>query len=203
MRVARVPFTGPIPVPSGFAFAFLFFSTDTHGGHVQITRLDYSRDITIELIEKATGATVSADTLSLDATFVDDRRPRRFEHVLFDLTTASGEAICIEAEAVGPAVAMHGLGYGGYEDGLGLGVYRGAKHIEIDSYEVTHSADIVLPDDTTTRPIHRIQPVQIVMRTASGTSLGTGSLTFIAELEPDPDKHLRLTNNKRASHDAT
>jgi hypothetical protein len=192
------PFTGPTTAPSGFAFAFLFFSTDSHGGHVQISQLDYSTDVTIALVEKGTGTTLSADTLAIDATFVDDRRPRRFNYVRFDLTAASGEAISIEAEAVGPAVAMQGLGYGGYDDGLGLGAYRGSNHLESDAYDVTDAAEVVSPDGTTARPIHRIQPVKIVMRSAAGTSYGTGSLTFIAEFALDPDKHLRLTNNHHA-----
>lgn len=47
------------------------------------------------------------------------------------------------------------------------------------------------------RPIHRIQPVKMAMRPADGTSDGTGSLTFIAEFDLDPDGHLRLTNNRQ------
>jgi hypothetical protein len=192
------PFTGPTPAPAGFAFAFLFFSTDSYGGHVQISQLDYSRDVTIEIIEQATGTSLSADTLAIDATFVDDQRPRRFKHVRFDLTTASGEAISIEAAAVGPAVAMQGLGYGGYDDGLGLGVYRGNNHLESDAYDVAHAAEVILPDGTKARPIHRIQPVKIAMRSADSTSYGAGSLTFVAECDLDRDGHLRLTDSRQA-----
>ena len=192
------PFTGQAPVPSEVVFAFLFFSTDRHGGHVQISQLDYSRDVTIEIVDRATGTSVYADKLALNATFTDDQRPRRFEHVRFDLTTTTGDVISIDAAAAGPSVAMEGLGYGGYHDGLGLGVYRGTDHIEIDNYDVTHPADIVLPNGTSTRAIHRIQPVQITLRNGNGISHGTGGLTFIAESDLDMDGHLRLTNNRQS-----
>ena len=36
------------------------------------------------------------------------------------------------------------------------------------------------------------------MRSPDGVSHGTGSLTFIAEIDLDPDGHLRLTNNRDA-----
>lgn len=192
------PVTGPSLAPHGFGFAFLFFSTDTHGGHIQISQLDYSTDVTTSILQKDSGASLSADTLAIDATFVDDGRPRRFDHVRFDMTTSSGEPLTVDATAAGPAVAMQGLGYGGYNDGHGHGIYRGTEHLEVDSYDVSHPTDIVLPDGTTTRPIHRIQPVHIVMRCPGATSRGTGSLTFIAELDTDPDGHLRLTNNPHA-----
>lgn len=188
------PVTGPGPTPTGFAFAFLFFSTDTHGGHVQISQFDGDVDVTVEVLEKATGTRLSAEQLTIDATFVDDRHPRRFDHVEFHLTTAAGHTICISASAAGPAVAMQGLGYGGYDDGLGLGVYRGTNHLETDSYQLPNRTDIILRDGTCDRPIHRIQPVVVSMTTANSTSHGAGSLTFVAELHTDADGHLRLTN---------
>lgn len=192
------PVTGPGPAPTGFGFAFLFFSTDTHGGHVQMSQLQYSSDLTIEIIEKGTGTRLCADQLALDATFVDDQHPRRFERVHFTVTATTGETLNITATAAGPAVAMQGLGWGGYNDGLGLGVYRGTDHLETDSYQLPTPADIILPDGTRQRPIHRIQPVHITLTTARTASYGTGSLTFIAELATDPDRHLRLTNHPHA-----
>jgi len=192
------PLTGPVQAPPGFAFAFLFFSTENYGGHIQISQLDHSSDVTIELIERATGARLYADKLAVDATFIDDQRPRRFDHVRFDLTTTSGQPISVEATSAGPAVAMQGLGYGGYDDGLGLGVYRGHNHLEIDAYDVTHPVNVVLPNGATERSLHRIQPVHITLSSAGATSHGTGSLTFIAETDLDADAHLRLTNNRQS-----
>src|ERR1700759_2245914 len=49
------------------------------------------------------------------------------------------------------------------------------------SWPQADAADGVLPEGTKARPIHRIQPVEIALHSVSGTSYGTGSLTFIAE----------------------
>jgi hypothetical protein len=87
---------------------------------------------------------------------------------------------------------MPGLGYGGYADGLGLGVYRGGAHVEHDVWDVSQPADVGYPDGSSGRPVHRIQPVRVTQRGPGGTSQGTGSLTLIAEVDPDADGVLRV-----------
>jgi len=115
------------------------------------------------------------------ATFTDAARPRRINAGRFSVTTDAGRTVGLDVEALGPAVAMPGLGYGGYDDGLGLGVWRGAEHLEHETWDVSHPADVTQADGTVTRPVHRIQPVRVTQRDDRGTSHGTGSLTFIAE----------------------
>jgi hypothetical protein len=181
------PQTGQLPPAPGGLFAFLFYSTDTHSGHVQLSRRDLVDHITAELIDDTTGASAIGERMSVTVRFVDDRRPRRFEQAIFDVTTSAGDTVTIQADAQGPAVAMPGLGYGGYADGLGLGVNRGLSHLEHDVWDVEHPADVGYPDGSTGRPVHRIQPVRVTQRDRSGTSLGTGSLTLIAEVDLDAD----------------
>jgi hypothetical protein len=89
---------------------------------------------------------------------------------------------------------MPGLGYGGYDDGLGLGVLRGIDHLEHEVWELVDPANVTLADGSPDRPVHRIQPVKVTRRGASGTSTGFGSMTFIAELPLDDDGHLRLSH---------
>jgi hypothetical protein len=86
---------------------------------------------------------------------------------------------------------MQGLGYGGYDDGLGLGVHRGIEHLEAEVWDVSRPAEVGYPDGTTGRPVHRIQPVTVAQHGPAGISHGAGSLTFIAEVELDSDGHLR------------
>lgn len=192
------PFTGLPPNPSEATFAFLFFSTERYRGHVRISRLDHTGDISVELIDRATGATLPVNKLAFDAAFVDEKRPRRFTTVSVRLTTTTGESVTIEAVATGPAVVMQGLGYGGYDDGLGLGVYRGDNHIETDRYNVSHPVEVTMPDSTVTRPRHRVQPVRIQSRSRGCVCPGIGGLTLVAESNVDSDGHLRLTNNPDA-----
>jgi hypothetical protein len=185
------PFTGEVPARTGSLFAFLFYSTDTHGGHVQITRREGASHLTAEIVDRVTGDSVIGEHVTVDATFVDDGRPRRFDKATFAVIDAAGAATRFDVEANGPAIAMQGLGYGGYDDGLGLGVHRGLDHLEADVWNVSHPAEVGYPDGTTGRPVHRIQPVTVTQHSPAGVHRGTGSLTFIAEVELDPDGHLR------------
>jgi hypothetical protein len=176
------PYTGEVAPPGASMFAFLFFSTSTHGGHVQVTRRDGADHLTAEIIDRETGESFVGERVSVEAEFVDEGRPRRFRWAAFEVTSADGSVTRFEVEAAGSAVAMPGLGYGGYDDGLGLGVHRGVQHLESDVWDVSHPAEIVLADGTRDRPVHRIQPVSVHQHGPTGTSEGTGSLTFIAEL---------------------
>ncbi len=97
------------------------------------------------------------------------------------MTATDGSVSRFEVDANGPAVAMPGLGYGGYDDGLGLGVWRGLRHEEGEVWDVSHPADVAMADGSIARPVHRIQPVKLTCHTTAGTSTGHGSLTFICE----------------------
>ena len=180
------PVTGPpAAAPTGGGlFAFLFYSTPDFSGHVQVTRrakgLNHS---TVEIIDRSTGVSTLGERVGVEATFVDGDRPRRMGAATFDVHLAGGGSVRLDAEAIGPAVAMQGLGYGGYHDELGLGVWRGEQFQETDVWDVTHPARVTYPDGSVGRPVHRIQPVRVRQHAADGTvSEGTGSLTFIAEL---------------------
>jgi hypothetical protein len=59
-------------------------------------------------------------------------------------------------------------------------------------WDVAHPAEVTAADGTMTRPVHRIQPVRVTLRVPSGSSAGTGSLTFIAEADLDADGWLRV-----------
>jgi hypothetical protein len=186
------PYTGEVAAPVGGFFAFLFFSTETHSGHVQATRRGGTEHVTVEILDRASGSTTLGTGVTVDATFVDDGRPRRFSTATFAVDSEDGSTHHFQVEAQGPAVAMAGLGYGGYDDGLGLGVYRGVEHCESDVWDVSDPARVSYPDGHVDRPVHRIQPVRVVQRGPGGSAAGTGSLTFIAEVDLDPDGHLRF-----------
>ena len=201
------PVTGPAPAPSaGSFFAFLFFSTGSIGGHLQIAQFSGRPSyFTAEIAARggagegggavgaggaAMGRSGGADVLRAihltDAkptlVFHDDRRPRRVATARFDALTRDGREVVIEAKALCPAVDMQGLGYsGGYADGKGLGIWRGDAHLETDTWDVSHPCEVVREGGARVRPIHRIQPVSLTVRGAGLDGVGTGSLTLIAE----------------------
>jgi hypothetical protein len=185
------PRTGDDGTPAGSLFSFLFFSTETHGGHVQVASRDGSSQLTAELTDRD-GTAAKATRVAMRAEFTDQRHPRRFSSANFSVDLVGGDRVELEVIAQGPAVAMTGLGYGGYDDGLGLGVHRGRAHIETDVWDVSDPAVVVYPNGERDRPVHRIQPVHVVQRSAEGTVEGSGSLTFIAEIPIGADGILRL-----------
>ena len=186
------PRTGDDPSPTGSLFSFLFFSTETHGGHVQVASRGDSKSLTAELTGRD-GTTAKATRVAMTAEFTDQQRPRRFSSATFAVDLEGGDSVEFEVTAQGPAVAMTGLGYGGYDDGLGLGVHRGKDHLESEVWDVSDRADVGYPDGRKDRPIHRIQPVRVTQRGFGPTVEGNGSLTFIAEVDIDPDGQLRLS----------
>ena len=177
------PRTGEAAAPMGGLFSFLFYSTDRFGGHVQVARgADGSRYLSASILDRASGdVRWAGKSAEVAVAFVDETRPRRMARAAFDVTATNGERTRIEVEASGPSIAMPGLGYGGYDDGLGLGVWRGIQHVETEVWGVAHHADVVYPNGAIGRPIHRIQPVRVTQYVPEGTSTGFGSLTFIAE----------------------
>src|SRR5437773_5019630 len=64
------PVTGPPPEPSsgGSFFAFLFYSTERYGGHVQVA----GDAITVTITDRDTGEVIEGDAVDVRATFVDD-----------------------------------------------------------------------------------------------------------------------------------
>ncbi len=179
----REPVTGPPgDTDAGRLFAFLFFSTDRLGGHVQLARFAEQPDyLTALLVDRHDDAEVEVEDASLHVDFHDEARPRRFRRAELALRLDRGDPLALSLQALGPAIAMPGLGYGGYDDGRGLGVWRGVDHLEHDVWEVRHHRDVVLPDGRVEQPVHRIQPVQVTARGGGLDSAGTGSMTLIAE----------------------
>lgn len=185
------PETGPAPPPSaGSLFSFLFFSTADFGGHLQLAQFAGRPDyFTCELTRRDDPEAAPlhlnlTSRASLAIEFFDLQSPRRFRKVSYEaLLSGGGKAereVVIEATALGSAVDMQGLGYGGYDDGRGLGVWRGDAHLEHDVWDVSHPSDVIRGGEVA-RPIHRIQPVRVVIRGGGIDGEGTGSLTMIAE----------------------
>jgi hypothetical protein len=178
------PVTGPTPPPSevGSLFAFLFFSTDRIAGHVQVMERGEHRVYLTGLIRDRATATpvdVHVRTANLSLDMFDGTR--RFRRLNLDLELDDGQSLTLGCDALGPSIAMPGLGYsGGYDDGRGLGVWRGDEHVETDVWDVRHPSQVVRADGSIDEPVHRIQPVRVTARGAAGTSTGTGSMTMIA-----------------------
>ena len=175
------PTTGPAPAPAqaGTLFLFLFFSTDALAGHVQIAERGAERTYLTGLIRERRAPGRERRVREARLAFELFPGTRRFRSARLALRLDDGTPLALEARPRGNAIAMPGLGYGGWNDARGLGAWRGAYHEEGEIWGVDHPADVVLPDGRIERPVHRIAPVSVSSDSASGDA-GSGSLTFIA-----------------------
>ena len=166
---------------AGSLFYFLFFSTAELAGHLQIAERGTERTYLTGLLRSTDGQSewpISEATLSLEMT----AGTRRFRLADAVVRLDGGPELTLRAEPFGSSIAMPGLGYGGWDDGEGLGKHRGAFHQEWDVWDVADAERVVKGDGEVDAPRHRIAPVRV--RALRGKSdqedVGTGSLTLIA-----------------------
>jgi hypothetical protein len=67
---------------------------------------------------------------------------RRLKQGTFGLTTDAGEQYRYEFEDLGWVYCQGGGYFGGFNDGLGQGVYRGEAHLEGEVWDVSHPTEI-------------------------------------------------------------
>lgn len=177
----REPVTGPRRTldQDGFAMAFLFYSTQRHAGHLLFSgRASDEGYLSGDLKSLPDGPVSEIEGAGMAVELYTGTR--RFSEAIFEATTATGEALSWRCRPHGSAVAMKGLGYsGGYDDRLGLGVWRGDDHVEYDEWDVSDPATIVYPDGTSDQHWHRIQPVTLTLSLGEETATGFGSMTLI------------------------
>ncbi len=160
------PVTGPTPPggADGYCFSFLFFSTERLAGHVQIAERGMNREYLTGLIRDVDGG--GRERRVVDAELDLDLQPgtRRFANATMALTLDDGSPLTLRSEALGPSIAMPGLGYsGGWNDGHGLGVWRGDEFLEHEVWDVRHPVDVIDASGAVIQPVHRIQPVRVTV----------------------------------------
>ena len=170
----------------GHVMSFLFFSTDKMSGHLLFSGRGDDQPYTTGVVtERRSEATHHAEKIALEV----DLHPgtRRFRTAQVRASFEGGAQLRLEVEARGASVAMQGLGYsGGFNDGQGLGAWRGANHVEYDIWDVSHPSKVVYPDGTLKEHWHRIQPVGIAADLDGEASAGIGSMTLtVAGRLPD------------------
>ncbi len=189
------PVTGPkVPLSEkGHVMSFLFFSTTAMSGHLLFQGRGDDQPYTTGVVtHRNTEEFDHAANIALEVELHEGTR--RFRRAGVVATFEEGQQLRLEVTAQGPSIAMQGLGYsGGYNDGRGLGAWRGESCLESDVWDVSHPSKIVYPDGSQKEHWHRIQPVAITADHDGETSIGTGSMTLtIAGRLPD---HLQVKSN--------
>ncbi|OYY71001.1 MAG: hypothetical protein B7Y00_05390 [Sphingomonadales bacterium 17-56-6] len=189
------PVTGPkVPLSEkGHVMAFLFFSTSTMSGSLLFSgRGDDLPYTTGVITERETHISHHVTDIALEVELHEGTR--RFRRAGVVATLQNGQTLNLDVVALGPSIAMQGLGYsGGYNDGRGLGAWRGDNHLESDVWDVSHPAKVILPDGTEKVHWHRIQPVSITADVEGKGSSGSASMTLtIAGQLPE---HLKVKSD--------
>ena len=178
------PVTGPkLPLSEkGHVMAFLFFSTTAMSGSLLFSgRGDDTPYTTGVITLRETEAAHDVTHIALEVDLHEGTRRFRRAVVVATLEgMGEGEGeLRFELDAKGASIAMQGLGYsGGYNDGRGLGAWRGEACLETDVWDVSHPAKVIYPDGAEKVHWHRIQPVSVHASLNGETSAGTGSMTL-------------------------
>ena len=177
------PVTGPkvTLAEKGHVMSFLFFSTDAMSGHLLFEARGEDEPYTTGVVTERLTGTDEAVHVVEKIELAAELHPgtRRFRSAQVRAQLSNGKRLVMDLETLGPAIAMQGLGYsGGYDDGRGLGAWRGENHIESDVYDLAHPSKVVYPDGTLKEHWHRIQPVGIKADFGGAASTGTGSMTL-------------------------
>jgi hypothetical protein len=180
------PVTGPAGWGTesfGFVFFWLPFDCGDIGGHVQVQMLG---DGTVRYrngeLFRADGSVDPVVDVRLDADFHDGTRA--FSEIRAKVQTSSGESHDITVTPLLRGFSMDGTGYDwGWDDGQGLGVYRGEYYSEADVYDLTHPETVRRPDGDERRPMHRETPARVNVDGAVGTGhqvfVVTGPVPFL------------------------
>ncbi|WP_298288664.1 hypothetical protein [Novosphingobium sp.] len=174
------PVTGPkLPLSEkGHVMSFLFFSTTAMSGSLLFSGRGDDTPYTtgvITLRETETAHDVTHIALEVDL----HDGTRRFRRAVVVAQLEGAGELRLELDAQGASIAMQGLGYsGGFNDGRGLGAWRGETWLETDVWDVSHPAKVIYPDGTEKVHWHRIQPVSIKASLNREASTGTGSMTL-------------------------
>ena len=174
------PVTGPkvALAEKGHVMSFLFFSTDSMSGHLLFMQRGADEPYTTGVVtERASEAVHVAEKIALSVELHPGTR--RFRVAQVRATFDDGKLLLLDVAARGASIAMQGLGYsGGYDDGRGLGAWRGVQHLESDVWDVSHPSRVVYPDGSQKEHWHRIQPVAIEADVGGTASRGAGSMTL-------------------------
>lgn len=158
------PNTGGLDTDDGYLAIYFWFLTEDFGGFIQTQengegKMRYLNGV----IQSRTGGPDRRVThVEHDIEFEPGTRVYRKLKLRF--TTDDGKQWEGEADPLGRGWVFKGSGYNnGYNDERGLGFFRGEELEEIDSYGITHPEDVVFPNGSVSRPLHREQFAKVVV----------------------------------------
>ena len=177
----RMQTAGPEPVTGtpelspaitrGFVFYWTTFNNGEVGGYVQMQMHGDGERLMIDGVIASPDGRINARIVDMDlrAQFHPGTRiASKLEGVW---KGADGQGFDFLCEPLLGYWSMDGTGYDyGWNDGLGLGVWRGDAYAEHDVYDITHPEDVIRPDGSRRTPMHREAPSRLTINGVVGTS---------------------------------
>lgn len=163
------PNTGGLETADGYLAVYLWFLTDHHGGFIQSQEdgSGHMRYLNGVIYPRDGSPTLEIVDFHHEIEFVPGSRVYGFAR--FRFATTDGACWEVEARPIGRGWVYKGSGYdGGFNDGRGLGFFRGEYLEEQDEYDISHHEDVVFPDGSIRRPLHREQFALVVVNGAAG-----------------------------------
>jgi len=158
------PNTGALDTAAGYLAVYFWFLTDDYGGFIQ-SQEDGDGNVRYRygIVDSRKGEpSVEIVDFHHDVEFVSGARVYR--RARFRFTTSDGRQWEAEVEPIGRGWVFKGSGYNyGYNDQRGLGFFRGDYLEEQDVYGITDPEDVVLPDGSIERPLHREQFANVIV----------------------------------------
>jgi hypothetical protein len=155
------------------------FRVDDCAGYLQVWQDSGGRSTKMEgtLRWAASSSREDARVVAFEDAVEFQPGTRNCTRARFRLRTHEGSEWIIDAERLGEPIVMRGTGYErGFNDGKGLGVFRGEQHIEFDSYDIAGDPDV--RNLRSGEAVHSLQREQIVTVRVNGKP-GHGDLTIL------------------------
>ncbi|HCU99586.1 MAG TPA: hypothetical protein DGL25_00165 [Dehalococcoidia bacterium] len=148
---------------------WVLFRMPDHGGFYQIMDRDDGERLQQEGAILLSDSQLEVTEIDHDLEFYSDG-PKRLKSGRFSLTDQEGTRREYELEDLGWVYCQGGGYFGGFNDGLGQGVWRGEYHAEGEVWDASHPQKIVEADGTEREFDHAWAESFTLLR--SGNSLG-------------------------------
>ncbi len=158
------PDTGGLDTADGYLAIYFWFLTEDAGGFIQLQENGEGEVKYLNGVVQSRHGAPDRKVTKVEHEIEFEPGTRVFRTMKIRFTTDDGKQWQGEAEPLGRGWVFKGSGYnGGYDDGRGLGFFRGDALEEIDTYGITHPEDVVFPDGRVSRPLHREQFSKVIV----------------------------------------
>jgi hypothetical protein len=163
--------TGEPNARANFMYLFTWWLTQEEGGLLQVQEDGQGNRLYLDghIVSRANPGGRALKVVEAEHEISFRPGTRVFDRVRVVAKTDDGQTWEIDGESIGRPWVYKGSGYDfGYNDGRGLGCWRGEWLEEFDVYDVSDHEACILPDGRIIRPMHREQIARVTINGRPG-----------------------------------